>query len=52
MLGLLFGLAIIMIANGCGEEQKTSAFDCDPNAPSLIPASSGKPQHVYFFKDT
>ena len=47
--------AVLMV--GCGDDEKTkstaaSAPQCDPNQKSIIPAPSGKVQHVYFFRDT
>lgn len=28
------------------------APECDAGSPSIIPASSGQPRHIYFFRDT
>lgn len=51
--GVVVLLALLLLA-GCGGEDEVSegAYKCDTNEPSIIPAPSGKPQHVYFFKDT
>ncbi len=45
-------LALFMLI-GCGEEETSEGvFKCDVNEPSIIPPPSGKPQHIYFYKDT
>lgn len=48
-------LAALMLA-GCGDDSKstttTAAVQCSPDTPSIIPAPSGKPQYVLFFRDT
>jgi hypothetical protein len=52
----LFAAAVLVIAlfaAGCGDDATTTAaVQCDPDSPSLIPAPSGKPQLIYFFRDT
>jgi predicted outer membrane protein len=35
-----------------GQTAASSEPDCDLEAPSIIPESSGKAQHVYFYRDT
>jgi len=44
-------IAMLLFA-GCGDETPTTAFECDKSLPSLIPPSTGKPQHIYFYRDT
>lgn len=53
LLAAVFAAAIL---SGCGDDQKatttTAKITCDPNAPSIIPPPSGRPQLVEFFRDT
>lgn len=45
-------MALLLLA-GCGDDETpTTAFVCDQSAPSLIPPPAGKPQHIYFYRDT
>ena len=55
ILGILALAAGLLFITGCGgDEQKTSAstIACDEKAPSIIPAPSGRPQLVEFYRDT
>jgi hypothetical protein len=55
----------VALAAGCGDDAEedeagdvTTAFTpsaqtaCDTSAPSIIPEPEGRPQHIYFFRDT
>lgn len=58
-------MALLIFAAACGSQNSTTAtssktdtqqagagFVCGRTGPSLIPQPSGKPQLVYFFRDT
>ena len=66
-IAALFFVAMLVALSGCGGNQaqtgsdssKTTgaassggSFTCSKTGPSLIPQLSGKPQLVYFFRDT
>jgi len=60
-IAIISGLFVMLMAAvfmaGCGDDGKTSssaatAPQCQPDQKSIIPAPSGKPQHVYFYRDT
>lgn len=53
----LFAILAAVLIAGCGDDGKTSttaatAPQCSPDQKSIVPAPTGKPQHVYFFRDT
>jgi len=57
MFILLAGFVAATLAlSGCGGDSTTTAAStapqCDLTAPSIIPAPSGKPQLIEFFRDT
>jgi hypothetical protein len=53
---LAVALALPVLVAGCGDGTTTTAAStapqCDPKSPSIIPPPSGKPQLVEFFRDT
>lgn len=57
--GIAAALIVALVAAGCGEGDKLTGtgtpatqIQCEPNAPSRIPAPKGKPIFVDFFRDT
>lgn len=54
MITAAVALAFLMVlAAGCGEEEKADTSQaCNLKDPTIIPAPSGKPQHVYFYSPT
>lgn len=51
MLIFLAALSLLVVA-GCGEEEAANTIQCDVYDPSIIPAPSGKAQHIYFYSPT
>jgi len=44
---------LVLLSAGCGEEESAqNTIQCKADDPSIIPAPSGKPQHVYFYSPT
>lgn len=55
LIGIITVLAGILFLMGCGgEAQQTTASQiaCDEKEPSIIPAPSGRPMLVEFYRDT
>jgi ABC-type uncharacterized transport system auxiliary subunit len=53
LAGAVASLLALLTLSGCGkEESSTTGYECDLTAESIIPAPSGKPQHIYFYRDT
>ena len=56
IIGFAAALLLAVLLAGCGGDSTTTAAatapQCKADAPSIIPPPSGKPQHVYFFRDT
>ncbi len=53
-LALASALLLVLAAflAGCGKDESSTSYDCDLEAPSLIPPPTGRPEYVYFFRDT
>jgi len=57
LLGIAGSLLAVVLLSGCGNDSTgtssaASLGQCKADQPSIIPPPSGKPQHVYFFRDT
>ncbi len=51
MLAALLGM-LFLVACGSKEESSTTGYECDVKADSIIPEPNGKPELVYFYRDT
>ena len=51
MLAALFAM-LFLAACGSKEESSTTGYKCDVKAPIIIPEPDGKPQYIYFYRDT
>ncbi len=56
LLGVAAMFLLAAILTGCGDSGSPTAAStapqCDPSAPSIIPPPSGRPQLVEFYRDT
>jgi len=57
LLGIAGSLLAVLLLAGCGSDSTStgttaSVAQCKADQPSIIPPPSGKPQHIYFFRDT